>query len=128
MGNLLLDLFDRYMGKASDESQYDPNAPIKEPVSQDIKKLMKYHGTRTLDPTNDPYVSTFQRGGQTVKVAMPRDSAPKEYYSDLNPPRYLGTSGTRMTSEELVANKNKSGKDRLMEFVQGLVGGAYAGQ
>ena len=39
-------------------------------VSDKTKKLMKYHGVHSLEPTDDPKVASFKRNGKNVLVRL----------------------------------------------------------
>lgn len=51
-------------------------------ADKETQALMKYHGVDGLAPTKEKDVMTFQRGGKTVKVRIPRDKE-SNYYKKI---------------------------------------------
>jgi hypothetical protein len=73
----MLDRVKEKRGSLLDNIQYALGAYAKGPsgpsiVPDDVKALMKYHGVSGMEPTEDPSVYTFMRGGKKVRVALPR--------------------------------------------------------
>jgi len=51
-------------------------------ADDETKALMKYHGVDGLAPTNEKDKYTFQRGGKTITVKVPRDKK-SNYYKQV---------------------------------------------
>jgi hypothetical protein len=71
MINELLEHLQQKLGMTAKETPYDPNKEYT--ASDEVKKLMRKHGTDVLiSDSGRPDIGYFMRGGQKIKVALPR--------------------------------------------------------